>query len=56
VAQFSPRVFKPGAKAMAFLRARVAKGTILNADESPHGKNCTSVTRPAGSITSEPNQ
>src|SRR6185437_4180985 len=30
-----PAVFKSEAKAMSFLRAHVAKGTILNADEAP---------------------
>jgi transposase-like protein len=30
-----PAVFKSEAKAMAFLRVHVAKGTILNADEAP---------------------
>src|SRR6202049_4338379 len=31
---FLPAVFKSEAKAMAFLRAHVAKGTVLNADEA----------------------
>ena len=46
-----PAVFKSEAKAMAFLRAHVANGTILNADEAGSWEELHNATRSAGSTT-----
>ena len=36
-----PAVFKTEGQALSFIRARIAKGTIVNADEAALGMSCT---------------
>ena len=40
-----PAVFHSEGSALNFIRARVAKGTVINADEASHGMACTANTK-----------